>query len=226
MRIGAITVGQSPRPDITADVLPLLGGAELVEMGALDALTEQEVAALRDGLVPEPGDEILVSRLRDGQSITFSERFILPRLQACIDVLQAQGAQLILFFCTGDFPVRFTARVPLLFPKDVLVAAVPALAPGGRVVVVTPSALHVEQCRRSWAACVAHPEVIAASPFGDRAELEAAALAARALPGELVVLDCFAFTAEMKSLFADITGKPVILPRTLMARVVAEYAQG
>ena len=32
-------------------------------------------------------------------------------------------------------------------------------------------------------------------------------------------------TAQTKSLFADVAGRPVLLPRTLMARVVAEYAQ-
>ncbi len=38
-RIGAITVGQAPRVDVTVDVLPIWGDkAELIEAGALDNL--------------------------------------------------------------------------------------------------------------------------------------------------------------------------------------------
>ena len=39
---------------------------------------------------------------------------------------------------------------------------------------------------------------------------------------DLIVLDCIGFTKEMKRMFAEFTGKPVILPRTLLARVVSE----
>ncbi|MBQ2650084.1 MAG: AroM family protein, partial [Clostridia bacterium] len=70
-RIGAITVGQAPRVDVTVDVLPIwCDKAELIEAGALDNLTYEEILAL----TPEhPDDHILVSRLRDGREVTFSE---------------------------------------------------------------------------------------------------------------------------------------------------------
>ena len=42
------------------------------------------------------------------------------------------------------------------------------------------------------------------------------------MDGDLVVLDCIGFTQEMKNMFARETGKLVVLPRTLLARVISE----
>ena len=36
------------------------------------------------------------------------------------------------------------------------------------------------------------------------------------------IMATISFTKEMKRMFAEVTGKPVILPRTLLARVVSE----
>ena len=41
-------------------------------------------------------------------------------------------------------------------------------------------------------------------------------------PVDLVVLDCIGFTQKMKEMFAEKTGKTVVLPRTLLARVISE----
>ena len=44
MKIGAVTIGQSPRVDIHPDVLPILGkNTELVECGCLDGMTKQQI---------------------------------------------------------------------------------------------------------------------------------------------------------------------------------------
>ena len=42
------------------------------------------------------------------------------------------------------------------------------------------------------------------------------------MDGDLIVLDCIGYTQEMKRMFAEKTGKKVVLPRTLLARVVSE----
>ena len=56
-RIAGITVGQSPRTDMTCDLIPKLAlNLELVEYGALDGLT---LADIERDLAPEPGQEVL-----------------------------------------------------------------------------------------------------------------------------------------------------------------------
>ena len=50
IQIGALTIGQSPRVDVTADIAPILEPEiTLLEAGALDGLTADEIAALRPG---------------------------------------------------------------------------------------------------------------------------------------------------------------------------------
>ena len=52
IKIGAITIGQAPRTDITRDILPLLPDyMTLTEYGALDDMTYEEVKmCIRDRL--------------------------------------------------------------------------------------------------------------------------------------------------------------------------------
>ena len=67
-KIGAITVGQSPRVDLIPEIQPILGDSvEIIQTGALDGLSKEEIAKF----VPRPGENVLVSRLTDGTSATF-----------------------------------------------------------------------------------------------------------------------------------------------------------
>ena len=52
--------------------------------------------------------------------------------------------------------------------------------------------------------------------------MEAAAREIAKTDADLVLLDCIGYTAEMKRMVAKITGKNVILSRTILARAVME----
>mgnify|MGYP000290855502 CR=1 FL=1 len=159
-KVGAITIGQAPRTDVTKDILPLLGEeVELIQAGGLDGLTREEIQAF----APGPDDYVLISRLQDGSSVIFAERFILPRLQNCIDKLEEQGVEMILFLCTGDFPAVFHSKVPLIFPCKVLNGLVPALASRGKIAVITPTPQQVAQSEAKWKEYVS--EIIAILPL-------------------------------------------------------------
>ena len=102
IKIGAITIGQAPRTDITRDILPLLPDyMTLTEYGALDDMTYEEVMSQ---FAPSEDDEVLVSRMRDGRQAKFTERFIRPLVQQKIDQAEAEGVSAIILFCTGVFP--------------------------------------------------------------------------------------------------------------------------
>ena len=88
MKIGAVTIGQSPRVDVTPDILPIFGeGVELLQAGALDGLTKEQIRSM----APLETDYVLVSRLNDGTFAKFGESFILERMQTCISRLEEQG---------------------------------------------------------------------------------------------------------------------------------------
>lgn len=220
IKIGAITVGQSPRTDLMPDMEAIFSDTiEVIQMGGLDGLTKEEIAAF----TPEPDDHVLVSRLTDGSSVTFGESHVLPRLQECIYALEQQGVSLILFLCTGEFPEDFESSVPLIFPNRILTSVVPAAVPNCRLAVFTPSEAQVEQVTRKWQDETGGTvSVIPVSPYdGPDAVLSAAA---RIRPEEidLIVMDCIGYTVEMKQEIHALTGKPVILPRTLVARMINE----
>jgi protein AroM len=42
---------------------------------------------------------------------------------------------------------------------------------------------------------------------------------------DLIVLDCLGFNKKTKSIFREVTGKPVLLPRTLVARIAREIIE-
>ena len=219
VKIGAITIGQSPRDDIIRDIRPLLGEEiQLLQAGGLDGLSREEIEAF----TPQPGDYVLISKLRDGSSVVFAERYILPRLQACIDRLEEDGAQMILFLCTGEFPTVFHSRVPLIFPCKLLNGLVPALAGREKIAVVAPTQEQVAQTEQKWAAYVQEVTVLPASPYGPQEELERAARQIAALDVDLVVMDCIGYTMAMKEKVRQLSGKPVLLSRTLAARTAME----
>ena len=96
IKIGAITIGQAPRTDITRDILPLLPDyMTLTEYGALDDMTYEEVMSQ---FAPSEDDEVLVSRMRDGRQAKFTERFIRPLVQKKIDQAEAEGVSAIILF--------------------------------------------------------------------------------------------------------------------------------
>lgn len=218
MKIGAITIGQAPRVDVTCDIMDIFGDKiDLLQRGGLDGLTVEEISKF----VPEEGDYVLVSRLTNGTSVTFAERYIVPRLKEAVEELEAEGVKLIMVFCTGEFPAEIVSKkVPMVFPVELLHKIVPLLS--NNIIAVTPSPLQVEQNNNKWIKYVDKVQTVAASPYGEWEALEAAAEQIKDMDGDLIVLDCIGYTQKMKDMFARVTGKMVVLPRTLLARVVSE----
>lgn len=218
-KIGGITIGQSPRVDVTPDILPIFGSeVELIEAGALDGLTKEEIAQMK----PQKEDYVLVSRLNDGTYAKFGESFILKRLQRCIDKLEAEGAELIMFFCGGTFPDVFKAHVPLIYPLGLLNGVAKGLSPRSKIILITPDKDQIQQAYEQWGSIVKTLHPVAANPYGDIQEVIDAANAVKNIDADLIVMDCIGYSEQSKRLVREITGKPVIMCRTLLARVVCE----
>lgn len=218
-KVGAITVGQSPRLDVTADMIPFLGdNIQFIEKGALDGLCHADI----EKFSPADGDYVLTSKMRDGTEVKFSERHILPLLQNCIEALERQNVDAIVFLCTGIFP-KFNAAVPLIFPNAMLRSIVPALAFRGKIAVLTPSVEQIRQSVCKWEGLVETVIPVAASPYQDAFKaIDAAAEQLAAMDVDLVVMDCMGYSREMKCRLKEKTGKRILLPRTVAARLLRE----
>jgi len=219
VKIGTVTIGQSPRTDVVPEMEPILGkGVQIVQAGALDGLTKEEMRAL----APEEGGTLLVSRLRDGSWVRLEEEKILPLMQKQIRRLEEEGVSLTAILCTGSFPDTLTANGVLLFPQNIMYGVVPQLTVSGQIAVIAPEEGQLEQVAQKWEACGCRAQVVSANPY---AGIEPVIEAAKRLAGtsaEIVVLDCIGYHQAMKEAVRQITGKPVVLPRTLLARIISE----
>lgn len=221
-RLGLLTIGQAPRPDgLARDVAAIVGSdVEVIEHGALDGLSATELAALRPG----DADEALVTLLADGSNVVITKNAVVERLQKHIDALEQADVAAILLMCTGAFPT-FRHRVPLIAPQMVLYAAVRAVAGGGRVGSLTPLERQVDAARRRWQEQgVAEPLVVAADPYcaDPLAAVRTAAESLRRDGASVCFLDCFGFDLAMRDAAREAFTGPVVLARSLAARIAAE----
>lgn len=220
-RIGTITIGQSPRTDIVPEFMAALGrSVEVTERGALDGLSLAEVRKL----APRKDDYVLVTRMRDGTEVTVSHRTVVERIKGCVADLEAAGVDLIVLFCTGEFP-ELTSRKLIVKPDALLENVVRALLPSGRLAAVVPSPEQIPILEKRWARVASDLVLDSVSPYsGAQADFEAVAGRLRARTPDLVVLDCMGFGESVREVFRRVTGKPVLLPRALLGRVAGELA--
>ena len=218
-KIGMISIGQSPRPDILNIFEDAWGDrAEMIEAGALDGLTDADVKRM----APNEGDDVLVVKMADGSQHIVGRRYLLPRIQACADALQEEQIEAAILLCTGDFrPFRYP--VPFIIPQKIVDNTVAALASAGQVVgVMIPTGEQQKQMRRNLACNGIVPVFATASPhLGNDGIIEAAHQLKR-YDINFVVMHCFGYTREMRDIVKETTGKPVILSNLLVAKVTGE----
>jgi protein AroM len=218
-RVGFVTIGQSPRTDVMADIAPLLTDIEILEAGALDNVTD--LAAL----APTAGREenVLVSRLRDGSQIILGERKIVPLVQERVKAIIQQSVRLVVLLCTGDFPElrQFQQTVPVLFPDRLLYHFVRSVLPReAKLGVLVPLPEQIEWSAERWRTVAEDVRAVSLSPYTafETGLHQAGQLSDR----HLIVMDCMGYTQKHKEAVRQVSGCSVILPRTLVARAVQE----
>lgn len=221
-KIGVLTIGQSPRTDVVPELQEYWGEqVKIVEAGALDGLSLQEI----DKLAPREGDSVLVSRLKDGSWVKLAEEKLIPLLREKIDFLNEQKVNLILLLCTGTFP-PFVSESLLIQPHRIIRSTVAGLLPEGKKLgLIVPDQEQVGRLVQDWSEALGSKNSVVAVAGSPYESLEGVGQGAEQLKGyqpELVLLDCMGYNKEMKQIVGDMVGKPVILARGLLGRVVAE----
>lgn len=222
LTIGMVTIGQAPRDDVVPAMREfLLPGTRIVEHGALDGLSPAEI----ERFAARPGEVGIVTRLLDGSSVLLSHDLILPRMQAKADqAVQEDGAELLVILCGADWSALRSERL-IVNPGTLFPAMIGSLAAGKRLGIIKPSAGQIEKERARYAAAGIEATVTAASPYAGEERLALAREAAEEIKAagcELVWMTCVGMDREMRDVVASVTGVPVILAHTLLARVVNE----
>jgi len=222
MRVGTLTIGQSPRSDVIPHLRDILGPeVEIVEKGALDGLNLEEVREF----FPRPNDYILVTRMRDGTEVKIAEERVIALMKRCISDFQAEPVEIIILLCTGEFPELDSKKI-LLRPDRIMLHMVQSLLDTGRLGVIVPSHDQIPALGRRWERSNLEVVAEAVSPYtGTYEELKGTAHKIKASDVDLVILDCIGFRPDAKALFREVTGKPVLLPVTLMGRIAREMVE-
>ena len=213
-QVGFVTIGQSPRTDILEDLKPLLGSLEILERGALDGLSPNEIEAV----APLPGETPYVSRLVDGSQVLLSPGKIVPLFQEALNSVVGSGAEMVVVLCTGSFST-LQCPVPLLFPGRLLRSFVQGvLPPGGTLGLVVPLPEQAATARESWNSITPRIHTANLSPYS-AAGIEDC----QTLEGcDLIVMDCLGYAIRHKEMLKRLLDIPVVLARTVVARTVQE----
>jgi len=217
-KLGIVTIGQTPRVDLIPEIRPILGeGVQVIERGALDGLSLKEVGAF----YPGKDDDVLITRMADGTSVTVAEKYIYPRLKDQVRNLASLGVKTILIACAGEFPPIDSSSF-IVYPQRVLHHVVASLAQGLKLGVLIPDKLQVISAQKRWSTAAAEVVVEAASPYLDIQQVVSAADSLLVSQVDIVVMDCMGYTLGMKDLVSKHIGKPVLLTRSITAKVVSE----
>lgn len=210
-----VTIGQTPRTDLVPELAARLPvGVAVREIGALDGLDAEEVAAL----APAADEARLVTRMADGSQAVVSKAWVQRRLQELLDGMTADADAVVVLLCTGEFP---GLHAPGLFldAQHLVDHGVAALCGGmRRIGLLLPLAEQADEFH--WRPA-AHQELRAAfaSPYaGDRFDEAGAELA----DCDVVVMHCMGYTEEQRGRVAAASGRPVLLARRLVSSAVTQ----
>jgi len=216
--LGIATIGQGPREDIRelfAANAPR--GTRVLLRGCLDGLSEAELSAC----APTDGDDTLYTRLRGQRDVKISKAAVVARASGTLAALRRDGATVIVFACTGEFP-PFAGDAGVVFPSRVLNALAAALLPAGRLGILIPLPEQTRKLRAKWA----RPGLEVASeplvPSATERQIATAAERLAAHQPDLVAMDCMGYDPAAKAIVKEVCRVPTLLAITAAGRVVRE----
>lgn len=207
-----LTIGQSPRPDLVAELGDVLGDVPIEVRGALDGLSLEEIGTLG----PVADSDALHTRLPADVDVVISKKAVTDRLARLI----VDGDhRLTIVACTGRF-TGLPRRPGLLFPSVVLDGLIDAALPTGyRLGVLVPIPEQIELFTETRGRPDRPATVVSVRPGTDPT---AAAEELRDAGVDLVVLDCFGYDRELLSAVRQVTGTPVLSAVRATAHLAAE----
>lgn len=218
--LALITIGQSPRTDLQADFLLLREeGIDIVETGALDSLSPEEIALY----APSKNEYALVTRIGDGSQVKIGRKKIAPLLQRKIDEFADTGIRMAILMCSCEFPELRAKRGFLIEPSKILFDSVFSFAREKRLAIVMPTPEQVVPAQGKWGIVSKDVFMSVASPYiSSEIALAAVAREIKAWGADLCILDCAGFSLWMKEFIRKDTGIPTLSALSMTMKVSAE----
>ena len=218
--VGTITIGQSPRVDLVPEIREMTeGDIEFVEKGALDGLSSAEI----EELAPRSGATTLVTRLRDGTHVKVNKIDIEEKVQEKIYRLEELGVGLVVLLCSGSFE-KLESNVPLIFPNGLLFGTLSGLDLPNKLGFLVPSEEQVDSAAEEFEHAGLDPVGFGASPYEGIDDIRGGAEKLKQEDVDVIALHCVGYSEAMKKEVIKITGKPVVLVRSILGRFLGEIA--
>jgi protein AroM len=219
-RIGFVTIGQSPRPDIIGGMKSVIGdGLQIIEGGALDDMSKDEVFSFLPA--DHFDEECLVTKLRDGTNVVMPKNIIVKGIAGVLKNFESQGIKVAAILCVGEFPeYRFNGIV--LKPGDLSLKLVSSLYQEGKGVIVIPLEEQRKGAMRRWSFSRIRPNIKVFAVDSNSKKLENLSEEIEQEAPDFVVLDCMGFDKQMKQKIRSKVQCPVILPKTLLGYMIKE----
>lgn len=205
-------IGQSPRPEVEAQIAAAVPGLPFTVEGALDGMTRAEID--RDA-APRSDADTLFTVLPDGSKTKLSKEVVTARLA---EKLKQGGATLLA--CTGAFK-GLPQRPDLVQPVDVLNALSEALLPTGKLGVFVPLPEQIEVLRDKRARPGLEVVALPLTPTSPKDAIIEAAKAMAAHKPDLVLLDCMSYTQADKDVMTAYLDCPILVSIVVAARTAA-----
>ncbi len=221
-KIGIVTIGQSPRPDVVKEMVPFFGkNVSVLEKGALDGLTLEQVKEFSpdNGMIP------LCTRMNNGYEVIIAKEKILPRIEQSINEFDKNKVSLILLLCVGSFPY-FESSCLIIQPQRIVDRCVESLiSEKHHLGIIIPIPDQEDWACENFARVTPRITVTDASPHGDRSRILRASKVLKEADCDLIVMYCMGFTRELAKEVRSVTRKPVILSSSIVARTIGELLE-
>lgn len=219
--LGIAVIGQAPRDDIAALFMAQApAGTKVILRGCLDGMSDAEIAAI----APADGADTLYTRLPGDRDVKISKKAVVARAPATLAKLRDDGADALVFNCTGAFP-SMPGDAGVLFPSRVLAGLSAGLLPTGRLGLLVPLAEQATKLTEKWRRPGIEVVAEALAPSAGDSEIEAAAARLKAKAPDLIAMDCMSYTPATKDIVKRVSGVPALLGVTATARVLRELLE-
>jgi len=218
VKIGLLTIGQSPGEDVVPEMNPFfLPQIQILEKGLLDNLSPEEIRRLK----PKTGETPLVTRLRKGSSVQLSEKEINSLLPEAIDSMKKKmKVKVVGVLCTHDFQkTEFSPSV--IFPFNSLKFLITRIIDVKWLGVVVPLEGQIDAAKKKWKKDKVIVEV--KSPYARGKSWEEIAQNFSQEKVEVVILDCIGYKIKDKRAIQKLLSVPVLLPRVVLAFAIDQY---
>jgi protein AroM len=218
VKVGLLTIGQSPREDVVPEMKPFFfPHIKILEKGLLDNLSPEEIRRLK----PKSGETPLVTRLRKGGAVQLSEKEISSLLPQAIDSMKTKmKVKAVGVLCTHDFhKTQFPPSV--IFPFSSLRFLINRIIQVKCLGVVVPLESQIDEAKKKWKKDKVVVE--AKSPYSRGKTWKEIAQIFSQEKVDVVILDCIGYKIKDRRAIQKLLSVPVLLPRVVLAFAIDQH---